>query len=102
MCESRTTAASHAPHPILRKRSPLHDLSSAATSPPEHPRAHTARPRHTRKDAVMNGALDLHKITRVIALPDGETENGADDRGWWPVIAFTDDVRPIVLELNVN
>jgi len=50
----------------------------------------------------MNGALDLREITRVIALPAGETEDAADDRGWWPVIAFTDDVRPIVLEFNVN
>jgi len=49
----------------------------------------------------MNDALDLHAITSVIAV--GAAEDGiGDERGWWPVVAFTDDVRPIVLELNVN
>ena len=48
----------------------------------------------------MNGSIDLHEITRVIPVAP---ENDADDeRGWWPVVAFTDDVRPIVLEFNLN
>jgi hypothetical protein len=50
----------------------------------------------------MNGAVDLHRITRVVPLASDEAENNPDDRGWWPVVAFTDDVRPIVLELNLN
>jgi hypothetical protein len=50
----------------------------------------------------MNGALDVREITHVVPVAADETETEADERGWWPVIAFTDDVRPIVLELNVN
>jgi len=50
----------------------------------------------------MNDAPDLHKITHVVVLTPGETESEADERGWWPVVAFTEDVRPIVLEFNVN
>lgn len=49
----------------------------------------------------MNDAVDIHEITHVVAVAPAEAEIG-DERGWWPVIAFTDDVRPIVLELNVN
>ena len=49
----------------------------------------------------MNGALDLHKIVHLVALAQDESESG-DGRGWWPVVAFTDDVRPIVLEVNLN
>ena len=43
-----------------------------------------------------------------ISLPDALVEDwppqlsGTDERGWWPVIAFTDDVRPVVLEFNLN
>jgi hypothetical protein len=50
----------------------------------------------------MNGAHDLHRITRVVVLTPGESESEADERGWWPVVAFTETVRPIVLELNLN
>ena len=48
----------------------------------------------------MNQASDVREITRVV-LPL-ETDDQVDTRGWWPVLAFTDDVRPIVLEINVN
>jgi len=50
----------------------------------------------------MNDALDLHPITHVVPVTPGEMETEADERGWWPVIGFTDDVRIIVLELNLN
>ena len=50
----------------------------------------------------MNNALDLHEITTVVPLMLGESDNGADERGWWPVLAFTDEVEPIVLECNLN
>ena len=47
----------------------------------------------------MNRALDVQEITRIIPVtPDNES----DERGWWPVVAFTDDVRPIVFEFNIN
>ena len=47
----------------------------------------------------MNRALDVQALTRVIPVAP---ENESDERGWWPVVAFTDDVRPIVLEFNIN
>ena len=50
----------------------------------------------------MNGAADLHEITHLLPLPTGLADDDADERGWWPVLAFTDDVRPIVLEINLN
>jgi hypothetical protein len=50
----------------------------------------------------MNGAVDIQKITRVVPLALSDTGNGADERGWLPMIALTDEVRPIVFELNVN
>ena len=46
---------------------------------------------------------DVREITRVVLpLAPDDAGNEADERGWWPVLAFTDDVRPIVLEINVN
>jgi hypothetical protein len=50
----------------------------------------------------MNGAVDVREITRVRPISIGDTENGADERGVWPVAALTDDARVIVLEVNVN
>ena len=50
----------------------------------------------------MKEAADLHPLTWVVPLPAGLGEDDADERGWWPVLAFTDDVRPVVLELNLN
>jgi hypothetical protein len=50
----------------------------------------------------MNDALDLHAITTVVPIEAGESENGAGTRGEWPMIAFTDDVQPIVFDFNVN
>ena len=47
----------------------------------------------------MNPTIDIHQLTRVVPVAP---ENVAYERGWWPVVAFTDDVRPVVLELNVN
>jgi len=47
----------------------------------------------------MNRALDVHELTSVIPV---DPDNESDERGWWPVIAFTDDVRPIVFEFNIN
>jgi hypothetical protein len=50
----------------------------------------------------MNGAVDVQELARVILLESSESADGADERGWWPVVAFTRDVRPVVLEINVN
>jgi hypothetical protein len=50
----------------------------------------------------VNGATDVQEISRVILLESPETADGADERGWWPVVAFTRDVRPVVLEINLN
>ena len=47
----------------------------------------------------MNSALDVQEITSVVPI---DPDNESDERGWWPVVAFTDDVRPIVLEINLN
>jgi len=35
----------------------------------------------------MNRALDVQEITRVIPV---DADNESDERGWWPVVAFTD------------
>jgi hypothetical protein len=51
---------------------------------------------------TMNDALDLHEITTVVPVALDESGNGADERGWWPVLAFTEEGHPIVLECNVN
>lgn len=50
----------------------------------------------------MNEAVDLHELTSVIPLPPGATDDQPDERGWWPVLAFTDDVRPVPLAFNLN
>jgi len=52
-----------------------------------------------RKSSPMNRALDVQEITSVIPI---DPDNESDERGWWPVVAFTDDVRPIVFEFNIN
>jgi len=50
----------------------------------------------------MNGAVDIQKITRVLSLALSDTGNGSDERGLLPMVALTEEVRPIVFELNVN
>ena len=50
----------------------------------------------------MNDSLDLHEITTVVTIALADSENGADERGWWPVIALTDEAHPIVFECNLN
>ena len=50
----------------------------------------------------MNDSLDLHEITTVVAVTLSDSENGADERGWWPVLALTDEAHPIVFECNLN
>jgi len=50
----------------------------------------------------MNDAPDLHKITTVVIVGSGDSENAADKRGWWPVLALTENAHPIVLECNLN
>ena len=50
----------------------------------------------------MNDALDLQKITTVVMVGPGDSENGADERGWWLVLALTEKAHPIVLECNLN
>jgi hypothetical protein len=67
-----------------------------AAGPPEYAWPYTARPQ---VGEVMNHALDVHKITRVVPI---DPDNESDERGWWPVVAFTEDVRPIVFEFNIN
>ena len=52
-----------------------------------------------RKPSPMNSALDVQEITSVVPI---DPDNESDERGWWPVVAFTDDVRPIVFEFNIN
>ena len=51
---------------------------------------------------MTDDPLDLHEITAVVAVALGESENGADDRGWWPLLALTAAAHPIVLECNLN
>ena len=51
---------------------------------------------------AMNDSLDLHEITTVVAVALDDSENGADERGWWPVLALTDEAHPIVFECNLN
>jgi hypothetical protein len=46
--------------------------------------------------------VDLQAITTVVAVSLAESENGADERGWWPVLALTDEAHPIVFECNLN
>ena len=50
----------------------------------------------------MNNSLDLHEITTVVAVALADSENGSDERGWWPVLALTDEAHPIVFECNLN
>ena len=50
----------------------------------------------------MNNSLDLHKITTVVAVALADSENRADERGWWPVLSLTDEAHRIVLECNLN
>ena len=50
----------------------------------------------------MNNSLDLHEITTVVAVALTDSENGSDERGWWPVLALTDEAHPIVFECNLN
>ena len=50
----------------------------------------------------MNDAIDLRPIMSVVPIEAGESENGAGLRGDWHMIAFTDEVHPIVFEFNVN
>jgi hypothetical protein len=50
----------------------------------------------------MNDSVDLQQITRVFPVSIRETESEADVRGSWPVLAFTADLRVVVLEHNVN
>jgi len=93
--EARITAPRRVPSTSLGTGVSLDHLQPArASRPPEHPDARTG--------AVVNDALDLHRIIHVVALAPDEGEDHGDERGWWPVVAFTDDVRPIVLQLNVN
>ena len=47
-------------------------------------------------------ALDVREIKHLVVLAPDRCENEPDERGWWPVVAFTDDVRPITLEFNLN
>jgi hypothetical protein len=51
---------------------------------------------------VLNNSLDLHEITTVVAIALDDSQTGADERGWWPVLALTDEAHPIVLECNLN
>ncbi len=51
---------------------------------------------------MLNNSLDLHEITTVVALALDDSKNGADERGWWPVLALTDESHPIVFECNLN
>ncbi len=46
--------------------------------------------------------LHTHEITTVIAVALDDSENGADERGRWPVLALTDEAHPIVFECNLN
>jgi hypothetical protein len=51
----------------------------------------------------MNGALDVHPITRIWPCRPTDIEwCEPDERGHWPVIAFVDDGRPIVFAVNLN
>jgi hypothetical protein len=50
----------------------------------------------------MHEPPDLHEITTVVAVALSDFENGADERGWWPVLALTDEAHPIVFECNLN
>jgi len=52
--------------------------------------------------APMSDSPDLHEITTVVAVALSDFENGADERGWWPVLALTDEAHPIVFECNLN
>jgi len=65
-------------------------MAERQRTPPDHQR---------RKPSPMNRALDVQEITSVIPI---DPDNESDERGWWPVVAFTDDVRPIVFEFNIN
>ena len=59
-------------------------------------------PRQPRVGAPMNDSLDLHEITTLGAVALGESANGPDERGWWPVLALTDEAHPVVFECNLN
>lgn len=51
----------------------------------------------------MNNPLDLHQITHVWPRKQSDIEwVEPDERGSWPLSAFTDDSRPIVFDLNLN
>ena len=71
-----------------------------ALGPHENPCA--PRPRRLQLGTAMNDSLDLHEITTVVAVALSDFENGADERGWWPVLALTDEAHPIVFECNLN
>ena len=51
----------------------------------------------------MNDARDLHQITYLWPRKPSDIEwVEPDERGYWPIIAFIDDGRPVVLEFNAN
>jgi hypothetical protein len=51
----------------------------------------------------MHDVLDLHEITHLWPRNASDAEwCEPDERGYWPLIAFIDDGRPVVLEFNVN
>jgi hypothetical protein len=70
--------------------------------PPTKVLSHDPSPRQLQLGTAMNDALDLHEITTVLAVALSDSENGADERGWWPVIALTDEAHPIVFACNLN
>ena len=98
MAASQSALSDH----LRRKLFPYDRQLARALGPPEYPCAHSARPRQPRVGTVMNESLDLHEITTVVSVALGESENGADERGWWPVLALTDEAHPVVLECNLN
>src|SRR5215208_2167907 len=96
----RTTASSRSALPDQPPTKVLtHDrCRRGAPGPHENPCAHAPPPRHLQVGTAMNDSLDLHEITTVVAVALDDSENGADERGWWPVLALTDEAHPIVLE----
>jgi hypothetical protein len=51
---------------------------------------------------LRGGDVELRAIDHVLPLPPGLSDDEAEERGWWPVLGFTEDVRPIVFEINLN
>ena len=89
------------PRSTSDESTPYDSQLARALGPHEDPCAHTPRLRRHGRTA-MKDSLDLHEITTVVAVALAESENGADERGWWPVLALTDEAHPIVFECNLN